>query len=722
MSIIQSIRERGALISAIIIALALLGFILMDAFSGRSNLFSRGNATTLAIVNGRKLDFREFEEKIKIQEQNASQRGSIGEQARQQIISSLWNQEINRLVMLSEFEKLGLKVGDKELSEIIFNNPLPQFYQVPQFMDPETGQFNMQGYRDYIQYLQANSSKDPLVRQEYNAIIEAVEYTRLNEKYNAMALASSYLPKWFIEKQNSENSGLASISYVLVPYSSISDSTIQVSDKEIEEYIKKHKDRYQQKESRSIEFVSFSAAPSAADSAAIRDQLESLKAPFKEAQDNEAFVSQNYSEIGYYKSPLKKDAIQAPEKDSVIAAGAGNVYGPYVFGNNYMLAKLVRSARWPDTVKVRHILVSTAQRSQQGQLVPVREDSAAKRIIDSVEAAIRGGAIFDSLCLKYSDDPGSREKGGVYDSVYLGQMVPEFNDFIFSNPVGSKGVVKTEFGYHYIEVLAQRGSVPVYQVAYITKAIVASKETDNTAQNAAAKLAAEARTLEAFNDYVKKNLEPRGINKMPATLAPDDYNIMGAGVSRQLVREIYKAKKGEVLQPVRVGDDYVVAVVTEVLEEGLQPVEKARPFTEPLIRNEKKAEQIISKIGSYNTLEEAAAKTGFSITRTDSIRFSGGQMSHEPKLIGAAFNPDITGKVLTTPIKGNNGVYVLKVNELTATAVAQANIDLQRMQFRNQAMQRISGGGYYGGPMSNTPSAVLRKVAKIKDKRSDFNY
>ncbi|NJO24727.1 MAG: hypothetical protein HC867_01490 [Bacteroidia bacterium] len=104
MSIIQSIRERGALISAIVIALALLGFILMDAFSGRSNLFGGRNSTTLAVVNGRELDYREFEEKIKIQEQNAAQRGSTGEAARQQIIGSLWNQEVNRLVMLSEFE------------------------------------------------------------------------------------------------------------------------------------------------------------------------------------------------------------------------------------------------------------------------------------------------------------------------------------------------------------------------------------------------------------------------------------------------------------------------------------------------------------------------------------------------------------------------------------------------------------------------------------------
>ena len=98
----------------------------------------------------------------------------------------------------------------------------------------------------------------------------------------------------------------------------------------------------------------------------------------------------------------------------------------------------------------------------------------------------KNGAIFDSLVVKYSDDQGSKTNGGVYDNVYSGQMVPAFNDFIFDHKVGESGVVKTEFGYHYIEILSQKGSTPAYKVAYLSKKIETSDETEKNAETCSA--------------------------------------------------------------------------------------------------------------------------------------------------------------------------------------------------------------------------------------------
>jgi peptidyl-prolyl cis-trans isomerase D len=143
----------------------------------------------------------------------------------------------------------------------------------------------------------------------------------------------------------------------------------------------------------------------------------------------------------------------------------GGIYGPYVDKDNYVLAKVMDVKALPDTVKVRHILIAT-QQQQQGQMMQIREDSTAKKLADSIALAIKTGAKFDTLCRKYTDDPGSKDSG-IYNNVYTGQMVSEFNDFIFTHKVEG-GVVKTAFGYHYIEILSQ-GNESAYKIAYLSK-------------------------------------------------------------------------------------------------------------------------------------------------------------------------------------------------------------------------------------------------------------
>ena len=110
---------------------------------------------------------------------------------------------------------------------------------------------------------------------------------------------------------------------------------------------------------------------------------------------------------------------------------------------------------------------------------------------------------------------------------------------------------------------------------------------------------------------IAEKLKAKGINKAFATeITPNAYQVMGLGASRQFVKSIYDAKQGEVLQPERVGENYVVAIVTEVNKKGTQSAAKARPLVEPLLRNHKKAEQIQKKLGTITSLEDAAAKLG----------------------------------------------------------------------------------------------------------------
>jgi peptidyl-prolyl cis-trans isomerase D len=715
MSFIQDIREKYSRPAVIIIALALLGFILMDALVGRTSLFSGGPSNNVGKVNGERIGITEFDKKVQQQESYMAQQGyPEGEALRSQAIETVWNQEIYRVLMTDETDKLGIQVGKKEINEILFGPDAPEDLK-RQFTDPQTGQYNP---NEAIRKINEMKRKGTAAEKEsFNLYITQLEMQRKFDKYNALLSNSINFPRWLLEKQNIDNSLMGKISMVKESYSSIPDSTVKVSDDEIKNYIDKHKDDFKQEESRSIAYVTFSASPSLADSAAARNSALALKEQFDTTTDINMFL-RGEGVSNYYDGHISGKSIQIAMKDSIFKTPVGSVYGPYLDAGNYMLAKVVSSRPMPDTVKVRHILVATMQQDPQtGQTTQIRDTATAYRIADSIQTAIRNGSNFDSLVVKLSDDPGSKDKGGVYESVHSGQMVPEFNEFIFLNKPGSKGIVKTDFGYHYIEVMSHKGSGIGYKVAYVPRPVIASNETDNNASNRANEFAADSRDQKSFDANYDKVLKPLGVNKNVATdIRPNAADLPGLGASRTFVRNIYKAKQGEVLQPERIGTNYVVAVVTEVNEEGTQGVSKARLAVEPLLRKKKQAEMIRKKIGAITTLEAVATVLGKQIESVDSLRMTGTSVSpslgYEPKVSGAAFNPANKGKVVPEALEGVNGVYVIRVDNVAATAVANANIDEQRRAKSQQAKQQ--------GAMNTSPFTGLRKLAKITDKRADM--
>lgn len=724
MSIIQRLHGKvAARIAAIAIAVSLLGFILMDAFTGRSRLFSGGNSTTLGQVNGKTIDEIEFEKRVQMQEQSQQQQqqgASLGEEGRQQIIASLWKQQVDQLLLKEEFDKLGIVVGKKEFADMLYTQPHQLARQY--LGNPQTGEYDPNSVRQLITSIKR--SKDKNQKDQLNMLLDAMENARLTEKYTGLVAGSIHYPKWLFESQNAENSQIAKISYVSIPTSLVPDSSkeLAVSDKEIENYIDKHKDIYKaEDETRTIEYVSFSASPSPSDSAFARKNLLSLKTAFDTTKNMTEFIKAN-SELPFYDGYIGKKNIKVPNKDSIVAVPVGGIYGPYVDNDNYVLAKVLGVKQWADTVKVRHILINL---EQQGQLV--REDSTAKKLIDSIQRAIAGGANFDTLCKKYSEDQGSKDKGGIYDNVYSGQMVPPFNDFIFDHKVGEKGVVKTDFGYHYIEILEQRGGIePAYKIAYLSKKIEASDETERNAESAALQFAGESRDQKAFDAAAEKNLKPKGIQKL---IAPDinshAYDIQGIGVSRKFIKEIFDADRGEVLQPERVGDNFIVGVVIEINKPGTLTAAGARKYVEPVLKNQKKVEILKKRIGKITTLEAVSSAMGQPVQTADSVRFSGGNNAGllGAKVIGAVFNPANKGKVVPEPIEGNNAVDVIRVDNVGATVLENADINGQQKNLESQSRMRIlmsNQYAQYGYGQQFDPAAVLRKAATIKDYRNRF--
>jgi len=711
MSVIQKIQEKYAKLMAVIIAVALLTFVVMLAFENGGTLFNAGPSNTVGVINGKKIDAVAFSKIIDQQEAGMERQGyPPGAALRQQAIESAWNQELNRIVMTSELDKLGMQIGKKEIGDILYGANPPQDLK-QQFTDEKTGAYNALMAKQQIDQMMKNKQTPPQQKEQFNQYIEQLEFIRLNDKYNSLLTNSTNFPKWLVEKQNADNSQLAKVSLVREFYTSIPDSAVKITDKEIEEYVSKHKDEFKQEENRSIAYVAFSALPTAADTNATRERILALKPELDSTRDLKQFLESQGVQT-YYDSYINGSNIQIQAKDSIFKIPVGSVYGPYLEGGSYSLAKLVGVRSQPDTVTVRHILVATTQADpQSGQTMQVRDSASARKIIDSIQTAIQTGSSFDSL-LKLSEDPGSKDKGGLYESVYAGRMVPPFNEFIFGNPVGKKGIVKTEFGYHYIEILSQKGNSAAYKIAYLSAPIEASQETDANANNAANLFAGDSRDQKSFDANSEKLAKEKGINKMIIpNISPNAAQLPGLGMSRTFVRNIYDTKLGGIVQPERVGDNYVVAIVTEVNEKGTQNAAKARMSVEPLLMNHKKAEILQKKIGTITTLEAAAAALGGkTIEVADSIRLSGTQTSivaSEPKVIGAAFNPANKGKVVPQVIEGSSGVYVVRVDNVMATAVANANVAEQRKTKYQENKMR-----------SAYSQQVLMRAADIKDNRS----
>jgi peptidyl-prolyl cis-trans isomerase D len=700
MSIIQSIRDKGAWVIGTVIALALIAFILQDGLNKRGSVL--GSSSTVGKVNGVSINKDEFNQRV----ENATKNNP---QQREGIVSQLWNYEVDRILMDQEFEKVGIECTDKQLSEDLFKPSSPLMNE---FKDPQTGIADVEKAKDAFKQFKKNAKEEDK-KSIFEGIIQPTMAQAKRTKYLNLISQAAYAPKWLIEKQQADNSTFATVSYVAIPYSSIADSTVKVSDDEIVAYGKKHSKFYSKDdETRSIQFVSFDAIPSAADSAAAKAKVENKKADFIAEQNIETFFAKNVSEMPYYNGYITGASIKQQMKDSLIKLSVNATYGPYVDGANYVVAKMVGIKSMPDSAKVRHILIKTMNRDpRSGQEYRMRDDSTAKHLLDTVRMKLAAGGNFDSLCLKYSEDDGSKNKGGVYDYFASGNMVAAFNNFAFTNAVGSKDVVKTEFGYHYVEVLGQKGNSTAYNIAYYSKPIVLSNETDVTTKAEATKFIASVKNKKEFDDAVaalKKMSSPAD------NIKKEDYNVGGLGSNRALVRWIYENGVGNITdQTFNFNNKYVVAIVTAVNKPGVPSALALRQQVEPLVKNEKKAQQIVAKLKGA-TLEAMATAYGNNtiVNKIDTLLASNTfnpVLGNDYKFAGAVFNASNKGKV-TEAIAGQSGVFALK----TENIAARAGVPVDVMSLKTMLTNSIKSAG---GKITNE---LLKKAANITDSRSEI--
>ncbi|MFZ9262247.1 MAG: peptidylprolyl isomerase [Chitinophagaceae bacterium] len=708
MSIIQSLRDKAAVLLSVMIAISLIGFLVQDAFIGRSgNLFS-GQSNTAGTINGTAIDLVEFNQKVNSAEQSYRAQGlQTNDMMTQSIIENVWNGYIQEELVNSEVKKLGITVTPKELGAVLFSEDAPQEFR-QMFTDRNTGMYDVNAAKNWFNGVK-KSTKEEDVRMVVDQLIKPVEINLLTQKYVSLFTQASYVPKWMLEKMNADNAMIASVDFAGGPYTSIPDANVKISDQEISEYVNNHKDDFKQEYVKSISYVTFSANPTTADSQRVFNNLVSLKQEFLASNDEKGFVTKNNTTLPFYDGFALKSKLQMGAKDTIIGMAVGSVVGPYIDGGSYVIAKKIATKTLPDSVKLRHILVGTIN-PQTGQ--QTRPDSIAKLKADSIFGVIKSGGNFGQLAAQLSEDEGSKQNGGEYQfsSTDASTLDKDFSNYMLNKPKGSFEVLKTSFGYHVMEILDQKNFEPAYKVAYLAKNIVSSEETDNAASSAATQFFGTSRDAKSFDETA---LKMKVEKNFADNIREMDY---GAGQlsSRALVKWVFENKVGTVSEPFDLKDQYVVAVITNEIKEGVQPPGLARVIVEPILKSKKKAALLSQKVGAEKNLEKIASILGGSTGKVDTLRFADPFVTNigtEIKVIGAAFNKKNLSNV-SEAIAGQGGVFYIKVNNVSSLPSAAVDLVSQKKSLESQLKQYA---GY-------STMEALRKSAEIVDKRRESGY
>jgi peptidyl-prolyl cis-trans isomerase D len=701
MATLQNIRNRGGMMIAIVIGLALGAFILGDMLNSGSKLM-RPSQMKIAEIDGESIQYPDFQKKVEelseVYKMN-TQQTQIDENTWEQIREQVWQGYLQENIIGKATEKLGITVSSQELFDLVQgNNPHPIIQQL--FKNPKTGQVDKSSIIQFLKSLETNAT--PAQKSYWLYIENQIKQDKLRTKYSTLVSKGLYVTTDEAKKSLISKNKNANFQYVVLNYSKVSDGEVKVSDDDLKAYYNQHKDEYKQDKTRKIEYVTFEVLPSEADKAATQKWLNDSKAEFSTVTDNAQYINVN-SDTRFDPSFSKKEDLSPAISAWAFTAQPGEFYGPYLENGEYKLAKIDQFKMLPDSVQASHILISPQT---------VGSAEKAKAIADSLKRNIDLGGNFAEIAMKYSQDPGSKVKGGDLGWFKRKQMVPEFEEAAFSGDVNKLYVVQTRFGFHIIKPTKKGKETNQVRVAILSKKIEPSTETYQKIYSETSKFASENQTVEAFN----KAVIDQKLDKKIATLKENDREVTGLETSRQLVRAAFTAEQGKMCVNnegstiFEFGNKFVVAAMTGATEEGASTFEEAKIRVDLVVRKEKKAQLLADKLRSAGSdLASVASKLSTDVKEASGINFTSfsiPSVGFEPAVVGTVCSlPE--GKV-SAPIEGNNGVFLTKVTSFTTGTDADLKGEKNRIA---QALGYSAGSQVFES---------LKKATEIVDKRSKF--
>ena len=715
MAILNQIRQRS-LFLILVIAMALFSFVLADVIRNSSGS-SLPDQNVVATINGIEMEREDFMKKVEnLERQNRSSGTNV------QSMNTIWDIELRKFVLASEFDKLGITVERDLMRDLLKNNLL----SFDEFKDSQ-GEFDQRKLNEFISNLKEISPETMDLQgaqvnyESWNNYESNVASSGLEKIY--FDLIRSAINSTVFEgktQYNYENDNI-DLKYVNIPFSTIPDSLVKVTKSDVKKYMKQNENDYQVKASRDLIYVKFEETPSKFDEKQIENQLIELLNDreefdfesktnkkvlgFKNTRDNEEFLNLN-SAIKLYDSYVFENSFSKEMASIIYSLNKGDVYGPYKEGEFIKITKLVDTRRIPDSVKVRHILIpySGSLRSDPNE---TRTEEQAKKTADSIyRILLSRPSKFKSL-LSLSSDVASNENEGEIEFSYIDGFAPEFRDFSFENRVGKISVVETDFGFHIIEILSQSKRKKAVKVANLGLKVEASERTIDSIFNITSKF--EIATEKSnFRDVASEfNYKLNPVNNIREL----NENIPGVGPQRAIVRWAYNPDTN--LDDIRrfnlQNGGYLVAMLTSINPEGLMSIDKASITAISKIRNQKKAKIIMDKIKG-KSLEDISSSENQTIQTALSVNMKNPVLSgtgNEPNVVGHAFGTD-EGET-SNGIIGNKGVFYIKVDK-----IRYANVMSNYQNYIN-FLNSITLGSY-----SSKVYEALLESAEIEDNRHLF--
>jgi peptidyl-prolyl cis-trans isomerase D len=713
MTVLSRLRKRsGFLVTAV--GVALLAFVLTGLFESKGSMFS--GKQYVGVIGGDKITLENYDRELsqmEAQQMDQMGGGSLDAQAKEMVNNNTWDKIIREMTLNKEIANAGITVSDEELSSMILGkDPDPSVVAAftdnqtgkvnPNFADEATGQLSGAKIKQYVDKLQ-ESKEGAEYYQKWKKFEQSLRDNRRSTKYYNLVKKGLYVTKSYAKQNYVENSASVKFRYILKRYQPVPDSTIKVTEEEIQKYYNENQKKYKQEASRKIEYIVWDVLPSDSDKSKAITEMRTLADQFKSATDDSAFVSRESDNKMFDATFVKKSALPPGIDTAFFNAEKGSILGPILDPNTnkIKIVKLVNSKMGIDSGSTRHILINYAGASQADPTVKRTRDQA-KALADSILKVLKKNTkVFPDLVLKFSSDSGSvrdfdkdtkkkkmksRDELGAYKWFKEGQMMKSFQDAVWDGKKGDLVVVETPFGFHVMEVLDRSKESRRVQLATVEKTVEPSTETKQMYYDKATDFALKYNTPELFN----KGVETEKLNKRIADpIVESEKKIAGLDSPREMIRWSFAHPKGTISgDPFNFGNKYVVAMISEVREKGIAPLEQKHMEVEIGARQEKKAQMFIDEfnktITGGMTIDALSTRVNLPVEVVDNFTlgsFSIPNLGKENTVAGTIFT--LKEGQLSKPIKGLQGVYVVVVDKTTPAPETKDYTATQKQVMQN---------------------------------------
>lgn len=663
MATLQKIRSKGPLL-VIVIGLALFAFIAGDAWKV---LQPHQGKQDVGEVNGEVLSAQDYQKMVdELSEVIKLTNGlnSLTEDQLNNVKDQVWQSYVNNKLIAEQAEKLGLKVTDAEIQSIIDQGTHPLLMQTP-FRNPQTGMFDKDMLKKFlVDYANLNASQMPAQYVEYyqkmGAFWQFVEKTlaqsTLAEKYQNLVTKSLISNPVAAEDAFNSRTEQSDLLLAGVPYSSINDSTVQVSDSEIKDRYNEKKEQFKQLvETRDIRYIDVKVVPSDADRKAVEKEVTEYSNQLANTTaDFGTFVRSTGSSVNYSDVPVSKSVFPADVASRLDSTGVNEVYGPYYnqTDDSYNAFKLLAKVSSPDSIQFRQIQVYA------------ETEEKTKTLADSIYNALKGGADFAAIAKIYGQTgEASWVNSQSWEGSELDADNSKFINTLLNQPVNELANISIGQANLILQVMNKKSMQTKYKVAVVKCPVEFSKETYNAAYNKFSQFVAQNTTIESM----VKNAEESGYTLMPRTdLSSAEHYVGGVRSTREALKWIFAAKPGEVSPLYECGenDHLMVVALDKIHEAGYRDINSVAEMLRAEIRRDKKAEKIMEEMKKYNSIAQVKGMKDAVSDSVKHVTFSAPAYisvtrSSEP-VIGAVAAKTAANKV-SAPIKGNGGVYMIQV-------------------------------------------------------------